>query len=287
MSSMDHTRKHSAVWGPALQSIAGCACLLAAAAAKADDPDRLNDPWVASLGTFILNQTTTLRVDGELSQGTPLNWDKAFGDEGDQNRIRLDGFWRFADRHKVRAMAFSANRSDTRQFERDIEFEDEIFPVGASVKGEVDFSIYELAYEYDFLRRDTWEIGASFGVHYTQYEVALSATVTTPGGSGSGSRKAEADLHAPLPVIGLHGMWGFGHNLWLDASAQLFSLSIDEDDGNVQDDRIGLIWQPKSWAGLGLGYNFFSMDLDVDSSGFKGSLDWEYDGPQIFYTVAF
>jgi hypothetical protein len=82
-------------------------------------------------------------------------------------------------------------------------------------------------------------------------------------------------------------MWGIGHNLWLDASAQLFSLSIDEYDGRLQDYRIGLIWQPNKWAGVGLGYNRFDIDVDVDTSDFKGSLDWQYDGPQIFYTVAF
>lgn len=287
MTSSDRLRNSLVARSHPSHAIAGIACLMAATAVQAEAPDRLNDHWVASLGTFIVNQATTLSVDGELSQGTELNWDDTFGDEGDQSQFRLDGYWRFAERHKVRAMAFSSSRSNSRTFERDIEFQDELFPIGARVKGEIDFSIYELAYEYDFLRRDTWELGASFGIHYTQYKAGLSATVTTPGGGGSRSRKADADLDAPLPVIGLHGMWGLGHNLWLDASAQLFSLSIDEYDGNLQDYRIGLIWQPKEWAGIGLGYNRFDVDVDVDTSGFKGSLDWQYDGPQIFYSVAF
>ena len=81
-------------------------------------------------------------------------------------RCRLDGSWRFAKRHKVRAMIFNTSRSDSREFEQDIEWEDEVFPVGARIKGEVDFAVYQVAYEYLFLRRESWELGASIGVHY-------------------------------------------------------------------------------------------------------------------------
>ena len=88
-------------------------------------------------------------------------------------------------------------------------------------------------------------------------------------------------------MIGLHGIWGVGHNLWLDATAQFFSLSIDEYSGSLQDYRVGLTWQPKSWVGVGIGYNLFSVDVDVDTSSFKGTLDWQYDGPIIYYSVLF
>lgn len=109
----------------------------------------------------------------------------------------------------------------------------------------------------------------------------------TGGTSGSATRKADADLNAPLPVIGLHGTWGLGHDLWLTATAQFFSLSIDEYSGGLHDYRVGLVWQPKSWAGIGIRYDRFTVDVDVDTSGFDGALDWTYDGPIIFYSVNF
>lgn len=272
--------------GPACL-MAACVGLAVATPALAEGPDLLEDPFHVTLGTFLVNSDTEVRVDGKLGTGTPIDWDKSFGDDGDQTRVRLDGSWRFAKRHKVRAMIFSTSRDDSREFDREIEWDDEIFPVGTKIKGEVDFAVYQVAYEYLFLRRETWELGASAGIHYTTFETKLSATVESQGGTGSGTRKADADLNAPLPVIGLHGTWGFGHDLWLDATAQIFSLSIDEYDGNLQDYRIGLTWQPKSWVGVGVGYNLFSVDVDVDTSGFKGALDWQYDGPIIYYSIMF
>jgi len=287
MKSHFRSRTRCIVGSRSLSSIAACACLVTAAPALAEGPDAFENPFHLSLGTFLVNSDTEVRLDGKVGTGTPIDWDKSFGDEGDQTRFRLDGSWRFAKRHKVRAMIFSTSRSDSREFDRDIEWEDEVFPVGARIKGEVDFAVYQVAYEYVFLRRENWEVSASAGVHYTTFETKLSATVDTPGGTGSGTRTADADLNAPLPVLGLHGTLGVGHNLWLDATAQFFSLSIDEYSGNLQDYRVGLVWQPKSWVGIGVGYNLFSVDVDVDTSGFKGTLDWQYDGPIIYYSVMF
>jgi hypothetical protein len=281
------TQTRSVVGSRSLSLIAAFACLVTAPPVLAEGGDPLSDPFQLTLGTFLVNTDTEVRVDGKLGTGTPIDFDRSFGDDGDQTRFRLDGSWRFAERHKVRAMVFSTSRSNSREFDQDIEWDDEIFPIGARIKGEVDFDVYQVAYEYLFLRRESWDLGASIGVHYTTFETQLSASVASGGTGGSVTRKADADLNAPLPVIGLHGTWSLGNDLWLDATAQFFSLSIDEYDGSLQDYRIGLVWQPKSWAGIGIGYNRFNVDVDVDSSGFKGALDWSYDGPIIYYSAMF
>jgi hypothetical protein len=91
----------------------------------------------------------------------------------------------------------------------------------------------------------------------------------------------------PLPVVGLRGLWKLPHDFYVDAQGQFFALSIDEYDGSVQDYRLMLTWQPKPWVGLGIGYNSFKVDLDVERERFDGSLDWKYDGPMIFYSASF
>ena len=77
------------------------------------------------------------------------------------------------------------------------------------------------------------------------------------------------------------------HDLWVDASAQFFALSIDDYDGYLQNYRISLTWQPKSWLGIGVGYNLFAIDLKVDKESFDGTLDWSYRGPLVFYRASF
>lgn len=262
------------------------ALALPLAAHAEDAPDFLNDPFHVALGTYIVNTDTKLQLDGNATSGSPIDWENTFGG-GDVTRFRLDGQWRFADRHKARFMVFSNSRSKSRTITEDIEFGDEVFPVNAKVDADFKFDIYELAYEYTFLKREDYELAGTFGVHYTTLSAGLEAKAATSNGTLTADLDEEGSVDLPLPVFGLRGTWGLPHHFWLDAGVQFFALSIDEYDGNLQDYRVMLTWQPRKWLGLGLGYNVFRVDVDVDKQSFKGSLDWEYKGPMLSYSAMF
>ena len=256
------------------------------AAMAADEPQPLDDTFALSLASFVLSSDTKVRVDGASSAGTEFDWEDTFG-IGDATRFRVDGQWRFAERHKLRFLWFKNSNTRSKKFEQDIEWNGVVYPVNAKVKGEFDFDVYELAYEYSFLRRDTYEINGSIGLHYTDLGLALSAKAEISGGALEGDLKESASVGAPLPVIGLRGMWVLPHDFVIDATAQFFALSIDQYDGHLTDYKVTLTWQPKKWLGIGVGYNQFGVDVDVDDGDFKGSLDWTYRGPMLFYSATF
>jgi hypothetical protein len=273
-----------------LATVTASTLLLAAGTACADGPNLLDNGFDISLGTFIVNQDTEVRLDGDtgggsISPGTPIDWEKTFGD-GDTTRFRLDGYWRFAERHKVRMMWFSSSRDDSKTIDTEIVWQGETFPVNAKVKGESKFSIVELAYEYAFMRRDNFELTGTAGVHYTDLSLILSGQALD-GEGGTRQVKEEGSVGAPLPVFGGRALWRMGGDFWLDASLQWFALSIDEYDGSIWDAKIDAIWQPSKWVGVGLGYNRFKVDVGVNTDKFNGDLNWEYSGPRIFYTVHF
>jgi hypothetical protein len=253
----------------------------------ADAPDPLNDPFFVSLGTYLVNVDTTMRLDGATQgSGTPVDWDRTF-DDASGTQFRVDGMWRFAERHKLRALWFSTSRSKSRMIDEEIDWGDETFPVDTKVKGDINWDIYQLAYEYSFFRRDTYELSASIGAYYAAFDASLSATITNPGGTTQRNAKVDASVDLPLPVLGLRGLWVLPYDLSLDVSGQWFSLSIDEYDGNLQDYRATLTWQPNRWLGIGVGYDWFQAHGDVDASNFKGDLDWTFQGPMIYYSVLF
>jgi hypothetical protein len=271
---------------PAGAAIAGL-LLLPITASCEDSPGELGDAFHISLGTFVVNTDTKLRLDGNAGeQGRPIDWEKNFG-EGDVNRFRVDGYWRFAERHKLRALVFSSSRGGSRTFDEDISWGGETFPATATIDGKVKFSIYELAYEYAFMRRENYELAASIGLHYADYKASLSATATSTGGAADRRIERSGSVGAPLPVLGLRGTWLLSQTFSIDASGQFFALTYGDFDGNLQDYRLLLNWQPKSWLGLGIGYDYFSFNVNVDSSNFRGKMDWAYDGPMIFYSASF
>jgi len=58
-------------------------------------------------------------------------------------------------------------------------------------------------------------------------------------------------------------------------------------DGDLQNYRATLTWQPRKWLGLGIGYDWFSADLDVDATKFDGNANWTFSGPMAYYSVSF
>ena len=252
----------------------------------AEAPNLLTNQFHIVIGTFAISSEPTIELNGETTSGDKVNFDEVLGG-GDASRVRLDADWRFGDsqRHKMRLIAFSMSRDNKKVLDEQIEWGDVTFPVDAELKAEFKFSVVELAYEYAFLRREDYELGGSIGLHYAGIDASLKAERTATGEVINRSNDASVDV--PLPVVGLRGLWKLPHNFYVDAQAQYFALAIDEYDGNVQDYRLMLTWQPKSWVGVGVGYNMFKVDLDVEKDRFNGSLAWKYDGPMVFYSASF
>jgi hypothetical protein len=274
-----------------VQLLSSVAALLAAWAptvrAEPQDSNLLTDTFYLSLGTFVVGTDTKVRVNGKDRLGDKIDVERTFGDS-DASRFRVDGYWRFADRHKLRFLWFDWNYRANRKLEEDIDFAGEIYPIGAKAQLERGATIYELAYEYAFLRRQKFELSGTFGVHYTEISTRLKAQVTVDGESLDPlSLRNTARVDAPLPVLGLRGLWHVRGDWWLDASGQYFALAIDEYDGSLQDYRVAVVWQPRRYAGVGIGYNAFRVSVKLDKRDFDGSLDWAYYGPQVFFSASF
>ena len=251
--------------------------------AQAKDDGLLADDTVnIALGTFILDNQLKARVDGSTQVGTEVDFGKTFPNNN-ATRLRLDGFWRFADRHKLRFLWFDASNSGTRTIQQDIIWNGETYPIGASVTAKTKFSVYELGYEYAFLRRPTYEVSGTFGIHYTQFQSELAASFQSPGGGGTVNADNTAKVPLPLPVIGIRGLWNFSGNWWTEGSAQFFSANIDQYDGNLRDFRVTAFWQaPHGGFQAGVGFDYFGVGLNVNKDRFKGSMKWSYSGPQLF-----
>jgi hypothetical protein len=236
------------------------------------------DRFSIELGTFLVSTDTKVRVDGTGGQqGTEFDAETTLG-YNDSTRFRVDGAWRFADRHSVKAMWFDNTRSNTRVIDREITVGDNTYPVNATVTSEFNTRIIDVAYEYVFMQRESWELAGSFGLHAIKFGIKLDAEGSTAQGSLSNS----VSTGAPLPLFGLRGTWQLTEKLRFNAAAQYFTLSIDEYSGEVLDLRADVAWMFTKHFGAGVGYNHFGFDVDINRPKFNGSLDWEYGGGLLF-----
>lgn len=256
--------------------------VLAVSTARAESGNPLTDRFSINLGSFFLNTSTTVRVDGTNRRGTELKMEDELGLD-DTDRFRIDAYWRFRPRHKLRVMYFDTRQSDSVQIARDITFRDVTYPIAAELTTEFETTVAELAYEYAFLRRERYELAGTIGVHNLEFDLRLSAM----GASQTETLSRSASANGPLPVVGLRGLWRITDWLYADAQAQFFKISLDPYDGRLEDYTAALVWRPVEHVALGVGYNEFVTRVDVSGSQFDGRLRWHYGGALVFINLAF
>jgi hypothetical protein len=253
-----------------------------ASPANAEAGDPLTDRFSLSLGGFLLNTDTEVRVDGESSQGTVIDLENEFGFD-DIDRFRVDGYWRITPRQKIRVMYFDTKRTETTTIQDEIVFQDEIYAINTDIESTFETTVAELAYEFAFLRGDNYEVGASIGIHNLKFTLGLDVT----GNNVNLSESRTAEANGPLPMIGLNGTWKINDKFYFQALAQFFKISYDPYDGRLTDFNASIVWQAFQHVGFGVGYNDFTTRVDVDGDNFQGRLKWRYGGARIFVTASF
>jgi hypothetical protein len=251
----------------------------------------LDNSWVFNLGAFVVGTDIKASLNGQSSQNPEIDFDETLGAADDTTRVRADVLWRINPVHHLRFSYFDNTIDRSKIIDRDVAWGDYTFQANGRVETRNQMEVYELAYEYAFMKQPTYEVAAILGLHYTDVTLQLSgnATVTLPDGSTSSAAATvrSNSVAAPLPVIGLRGAWVVAPQWLLEASGQWFRLSYDEYDGNWWDLRASATWMFSRNFGVGLGYNRFTTRLDVSKSDFNGKLKTGYSGLQAFLTGTF
>jgi hypothetical protein len=249
---------------------------LSAAQAQPADFDRFS----ISVGGFLTNRDSKTRLDGEVPEsGTPVDLESDLGFDKSDTVFRVDGVFRFNEKHRIDASAFDLSRSASKRIQKDIEWNGELFPVDVQVEGNLDLSIYKLAYTWSFLRRDRGYLGATAGLYVADVSSSLAAE--------SISRSTSGGVTAPLPVVGLRGQYDLAEKWSLRGSAEIFAIEYGDFSGSLYDVYAGLDYQLFERLALGLGINSVKINVGVDKGNFSGDLDWRYDGGLLFLKFDF
>jgi hypothetical protein len=268
-----------------LRPLAAALALCGSCAAAADP---LEDTFALNIGAFILSTNTTVRADGSpgpglpAEVGTPISVERQLG-MSDRTSFRLDGYWRFLERHKIRVMYFDESRSAQKSITDEIVFRGQTYPVNTQLSSKLDTQVAELAYEYAFLRGEHYELAGSLGIHDLTFKLQLTAL----GQTVNQQESARADVNGPLPVIGVHYVWEFYPRWSLDAMFQFFTLKFDQYDGNLQDYTATVFYMPWQHFGFGAGWNEFTTNVNISNNAYDGNLAWRYGGVRLFFRASY
>lgn len=265
--------------------------LAIAGSASAQTSNLVDDKFTLSLGGYLMQTDLTARLDGTVSRNQDIDFDKTLGLGDNTSRYRLDGLWRITPKHHLRFLYFDNKNSNTRTLTEDVRWGDILYQAGATLDSEAKFSIFELAYEYAFVHTPEYEVAGTIGVHYMDLSLKLYGTATVLDSNGNVVSRQfqtkESSVPAPLPVLGVRGLWRVYPDVYLDAQAQFFRVTVSDVEGTVYDLRAGGTWMFTPNFGAGLGYNLFKTKVDVSKSDFNGKVDIGYSGVMLYLTGAF
>ena len=246
------------------------------AMAQADDDTKFS----ISIGVFLTDRNSKTRVDGTAGMdGTEVDLEGDLGLNRSDSVFRIDGYYRFNKKHRLDFSVFDLSRTASTVIQKDIEWNDTLFPIDTTVNSNFDLAIYKLAYTWSFMRRDKGYLGLTAGLYIADFGTRLE--VEEIGALES------AGLTAPLPVIGLRGQYEFTNKLSFRASGEIFALEYEDYSGSLYDVYAGLDYQFFEHVAIGIGINAVKLNIGISKDRFNGDIDWRYDGGMLFLKFDF
>jgi hypothetical protein len=258
--------------------------------ANADEITQGEELFIFQLGYFLPSFDTNLRVDNaNISRGDDVNLEKDLGYEHNETTILGSVTWRISERNRLSLGYFAFHRNGHRSLEKEISIGDEVYPIGAELDSSIHLTVIPISYSYSFLKTDTWEVAGTAGLQWST--ITFDATGSTSlGGSGSDAR-VRADALAPLPLIGVDANYYVAPRWTIGGNVGVFTYKIGASNmafqGTIINATVNTDWWFSNYVGAGAAINWFSFNVNVDSSKWDGKFNYQYLGPQIYLVGRF
>lgn len=217
---------------------------------------------------------TSVRADGQTSDGTRIDLSRDLGLESSNIVGSLGMTWRPWDNHEFALTYFNDDSDSTRQISRDITFDGTTYEVDSTLRTEMDVDAYTLSYNWWWKNESNWALGPRVGIIYYDIDLSLQLTVDSNGNNVSGGARASTAPQLPVPVIGASWRWVPAKDWRIKLDAGYFNADIDNIDGSVYSINGGVEWFPWENWGLTLNYARQSIDVNASRNAFNGDLDF-------------
>ncbi len=222
------------------------------------------------------------KVAKDTSAGVPgfeTDIEDFLGAADEKTVLQVDATLRLGHYHRFEFGYFELGRNSTTLLGSDLSFGDELFPAGTDVVTRVDARVFRAGYAYSLIRDAQKELGVMAGVHFTSFDIDISA--------GATGQKVRSSAGTPLPVIGAHASIFLSEKTTVGAKLQIFRTDFDRYEGSLNYGALDIQRRLGEKVSIGLGYNFYRMNLSSNDSDVNGYLKVRHHGPTVFFTIGY
>jgi len=234
-----------------------------------------------SLGWFPTNFSTSAVLSANDGKHSDVDLENDLGLNSNASNVRVEGFWRFAARHRLDYGYTSWRRSAEKTIDTPIDWQDRHYDVGARIKAVNNAQFIKLAYSYAIVRSDVTEFNVSGGFDTIWNRTSLEGegSITGPNGSlQTGNYKTQENYIAPAPVFGANVSHLVATRTLVRGSAEYFRASVNGTTGKVLDLRGSADYLFTPTFSAGLGYNF--VGYKVERAQFDAK--YNFSGPLLY-----
>jgi len=232
------------------------------------------------IGGFLIDRfDTTARFDSaRYPIGTLIDLEEDFNVDTSETVMRIDGFYRFNNRHRIDWTWYRSRRSGTAIAEKEYVIGDPddpdggfIIPKDARVTTNWNYDLLKLGYAYSFLNKQRYEmfIGAGLNIRRLDIAVDYKATISTFGAND----KLEGEGFVPLPTVVIGSRWNFTDKWQSIFRYEIFLLEIGDYRGSQQDFQLLFEHSTFKHVGFGLGINTVDINIRARDNEIRGEFD--------------
>jgi outer membrane scaffolding protein for murein synthesis (MipA/OmpV family) len=213
------------------------------------------------------------------SDGTVIDLEDLLGLSDQETLLEVDAIFRIGTFHRIEVGYLGTTRNGSATLENDIMFGDALFPAGTTVNSHVDTQITRVAYAFSLINDTQKEVGVMGGLHFSRFKTMISSDAT--------GQSAISNAATPLPVIGLHGSVSLGRKAALGARIQFFRMDFDRYEGSLSYITLDLQRKLGDIFRVGLGYNYYALNLDSRDNDVRGTIEVRHHGPLLYVSAGF
>lgn len=177
--------------------------------------------------------------------------------------------------HKLRLSYVKFSYDAEATIQRTFVFQGRTFTVGAPATTDIEWNLWTVGYEWDFVSREQGFLGVIADLKYNKIKASVDSPLL--------SSAAATDTSAPIPTIGIIGRAYLGSVVALTGEFTGFKLNRDEFEGKFTDFDISGTLNLSRNLGAQVGYRSIVAEYLVD----EDSGDLKMQGPYVAGVLRF
>ena len=252
-------------------------CLLVAPIVASEDASVhpfLTSKYSVDIGVFSPTKELAFRADGTAGvPGTDIDFDEQFNLGHNEDAFAIEFIWRFGTKWSLRLQNFKLSRDQHAVLEEDIQWGDDVIQAGSSVTAGSNFELVRVFFARSFDTDPQYDYGIGVGLHWLNIGAFIERDLITSFGETSA-----VSASGPLPNIGTWYYYSPSEKWYVGGRLDWFEASVGDYSGGLVNFAVGANYQLFEYFGVGVKYQIFTLDVDVDKNDWRGRAEAEYSG---------